>query len=213
MKSRHSHVMQALRAYVGTLPPGKIAEIDELISLLTEAWPEIEGGDAASMQPWKLARMEDAEWNPPYLSFVIERHGATVKGSTYAELQQWHVDVHGGTAWCSEGGRRVVRERNRVDVEPLAVSVATAILARQEDNRLKWLNSQRSRVRVLIGLVIPDKGPKQTVQSRRSRFRHYLECRLQANDWTPDVAPNTYKHDHTASARGLRQPDKSKWRE
>ena len=41
----------------------------------------------------KLGRMEKVEWQPPYLTFSIERHGATVKGSTRAELQNWQVDT------------------------------------------------------------------------------------------------------------------------
>ena len=48
--------------------------------LLSECWNDIDGGDVDSMATFKLERMEQLRWNPPDLSFVIERHGAIVAG-------------------------------------------------------------------------------------------------------------------------------------
>jgi hypothetical protein len=48
--------------------------------------------------------MEDLEWNPPMLSFIIERHGAMVLGSTRAENQRWEIDMNKMEAECYSFG-------------------------------------------------------------------------------------------------------------
>jgi hypothetical protein len=49
-----------------------------------------------------VSRAEELSWNPPILSFTIERHGATARGSSRAELHEWTVNLHEGTAhWAA----------------------------------------------------------------------------------------------------------------
>jgi hypothetical protein len=50
------------------------------------------------MTPNKIERIEEATWEDPIFTFVIERHGRTVHGSSRAELQRWTVDLDAGTA-------------------------------------------------------------------------------------------------------------------
>jgi hypothetical protein len=61
--------------------------------LLAGCWHEFVGAESQRMHAGKLGRMEDVRWEPPVLSFRIERHGAMGVGSTRAELQNWRVDL------------------------------------------------------------------------------------------------------------------------
>ncbi len=62
------------------------------------------------MHAGKLGRMEDVRWEPPVLSFRIERHGAMGVGSTRAELQNWRVDfdLKPAQCECSRGYRQAL---------------------------------------------------------------------------------------------------------
>jgi hypothetical protein len=86
------------------LSGGLTSETERLLFL---AWggfkfPNGDGG----MEAYKLLnRTEDLAWNAPILSFNIERHGATVGGSVYAEVQSWQVNTESGEAILGEGQR------------------------------------------------------------------------------------------------------------
>jgi hypothetical protein len=76
--------------------------------------------------------MEAVAWNPPVLTFRIERHGGTVLGSTRAELQHWHVDLERKTASLVKTGRRQLRPMQpRLNVEPLVEEIVRLIVAEQ----------------------------------------------------------------------------------
>src|SRR5262249_22158252 len=78
-------------------PRGAIQQADDrekIIGLLADCWHDFEGADETSMKDLKLTHAEDLSWRPPVLSFTIERHGATVLGSTRAELYQWTVNLN-----------------------------------------------------------------------------------------------------------------------
>ena len=65
--------------------------------------------------------MEKVVWQPPNLNFVIERHGATVLGSSRAKRHKWEVNINNRTAICSEAGYRQLEPRQRgVNVRPMA---------------------------------------------------------------------------------------------
>lgn len=62
------------------------------------------------MEAYKLlGRMEQVRWEPPVLSFIVERHGETVNGSTRAELQHWEVAVENRTARIVKTGQRQLK--------------------------------------------------------------------------------------------------------
>ena len=137
-------------------------------------------------------RIEDARWDPPLLSFSIERHGATVLGSTRAELHRWTLDLEAIAASAEPSGYRQVRPaQRRLDVQPLAEEIFAAMRERLEDERLKW--SSEEIVRVQIGKVIPEgSAAKQTVSGRRSRFRDALS-QLVKRAGGETVGANTYR--------------------
>jgi hypothetical protein len=117
------------------------------------------------------------------LSFTLERHGATVGGSTRAELHDWEVDVEKGNAFCESSHRyRQLYDRDSpLHVEPLVTEIVEMILAGKDDPKLKWLR-ERLNVRVLVGTFISGRY-KQTEQGRRRRFRQALEFKLKAEGW------------------------------
>ncbi len=89
----HSQELDDLRLYLSTLPPGPVPDIEGLLARLKPAWHHLEGSESNSMAAYKLDRIEDPDWAPPILSFVVDRHGATVLGSTRGELQHWTVNL------------------------------------------------------------------------------------------------------------------------
>lgn len=184
--------MQQLLEYLRSIPTGKIASAGELASLLAACWGEFDGADAEGMEPYKLlGRMEDIAWDPPHLSFTIERHGGTVKGSTRAELQHWNIDVETRSATCGTGGHRQLQPMQpKLNVKPIAEEIVGLILKRQQDSRLKW-NADGS-VRIVIGNVLPaGSAVQQTLAGRRKRFRVEVERLLMNYGWHK-VRTNVY---------------------
>src|SRR4051794_5739582 len=92
-------MIDKLQTYLSGLAPGPITDAAELEGLLEPCWHAFVGSDNGGMEGRKLlGRMEDGAWDPPLLTFTVERHGATVLGSTRAELQKWTVDLEKRTA-------------------------------------------------------------------------------------------------------------------
>jgi hypothetical protein len=64
----------------------------KIVNLLEGCWSELSGAHQGGMVSTKLYRAEKLRWDPPVLSFIIERHGAAVNGSSRAALQKWWID-------------------------------------------------------------------------------------------------------------------------
>jgi hypothetical protein len=180
-----------LKNFLSKLQPGPIDDTTALEPLLEQEWDSINDSDFGGMQAYKLiGRLEKVQWQSPYLTFSIERHGATVNGSTRAELQTWQVDITRWTAQIvSTGRRQLYRTTKRLDVREPVKRIADAILNNLESPSLKRYPD--GRVKVLIGTIIPPDGYQQTVAGRRKRFRALLEKLLAERGWFP-AAINTY---------------------
>ena len=154
-----------------------------MVCLLKDCWDQLEGGDAEGMQSHKLNRIEEVSWEPPRLSFIIERHGGTVLGSTRAELHRWTVDVEAKSARCMpESYRQLKPNAKRWDHVSAVQDIVNLIEEHQTDTRLKW--NDDGSVRVIIGEILPDEnGPKQTLAGRRKRFRTLLDQKLGEQGW------------------------------
>jgi hypothetical protein len=162
---------------------------DEIISLLDKCWQDLEGADQTSMKDWKLSRLENLSWNPPILSFTIERHGATVLGSTRAELQEWTVNLNLATAhWAPGGYRQLVPTAPKLNVKPIAARVCDAVRQGPASNCdlvnqgiVVWDSSDH--VSINHGMLIPSGGYQRTVAGRRRRFRDELTSKMKAIGW------------------------------
>lgn len=182
-----------LRKYLFKVGPGPISDTTQLECLLAECWDELDGSNTEGMEVYKLSsRIEGAEWNPPVLSFTIERHGCTVQGSSRADLHEWHIDINTMTATCLKVGQRQVRPMTpRLDIRPLAQEVVQLILEGKSDERLKW-NGDGS-VRIRMGKILPERSAvKQTLAARRKRLRYAVEELLGEKGWTCN-RPNVYQ--------------------
>lgn len=184
--------MKPLRSLLATVRPGHITDGDcaRVLAELSQCWESIPGCDAKSTTADKLRRAEDVCWKPPILSFKLERHGETVRGSSRASLHCWEVDTEQPEARIVETSMRQLSPNAPVmDIEKKANEIATLILNGVDDPRVTWLEA-RQRVRVNIGEVIPLTNP-QTTQGRRKRFRTLLESLMVAANWTrQDVGSN-----------------------
>lgn len=165
-------------------PPGPITsrqETDAVRAALSECWDRLTGSDDTSMRSAKLWRAQNFCWNPPILSFGIERHGGTALGSSRAERQRWEIDTESGEARWEVIGYRQVRPRQRPwDARAAADEIADAILAGRDDERLQRLPD--GRVKVLTGSIVPP-GPRETTEGRRRRFNLALASRLEQAGW------------------------------
>jgi hypothetical protein len=135
--------------------------------------------------------MQNVVWQPPVLRFIMERHGATVLGSTKAEIQEWNINLEKGIADCWNAGyKQVVARQSRLNVRPLAEEIVFLILAHKEDERLRWLKD--GSVWVQIGKILPQASAvKQTLAGRRSRFRQAVGELLCNAGWRT-VRSNVY---------------------
>lgn len=172
-----------LRRFLATMPPGPIADSTALERLLAACWHKFTGDDGG-MEGYKLPnRMEDVAWTPPKVIFRIERHKATVMGSSRAELQEWTIDLEQRTTTVETVGRRQVRQmQGRLDVQPVAEEIAAAIVEGRPDDRLKW--DGKNRVRLLFGEVLPTgSAVKETLAGRRKRLREAVAKLIASAGW------------------------------
>src|SRR5690348_6585826 len=84
--SRISGKMTRLLDHLAMISPGPIPDPAGLERLAAACWHEFQGGDGGMTGEKLLGRMEEVFWEPPVLSFIVERHGRTVMGSSRATL-------------------------------------------------------------------------------------------------------------------------------
>jgi hypothetical protein len=181
---REDSALQMLSKALYGLPPGAVEEVSSVAALLAGCWRHFAGGDSERMHAGKLGRMENLRWDPPVLSFTIERHGGMGLGSTRAELQDWRVDLDRKTAKCqrSRSYRQVLARAEGIRIEPIARELADSIMAARADRRLKWQGGET--VRVLMAEIVPShSGYKQTVTGRRKRLRAVIQQLLIEKGW------------------------------
>jgi hypothetical protein len=190
--------LDELRHYLNGLPAGKVEDKEELVHVLAACWNRFRGAGFQGMTSGKLFRLENATWNPPELSFLLERHGGTVLGSTRAVLQRWTVNLDRGTAHCDSyhGYRQLQKRATPIRTAPLVDEIVALILSGTDDWRLKWF-PDRSMVRVYLSYFIGGEF-KQTRTGRRKRFRIALDHKPLSAGWQ-NVPGKLDTHQHNDS--------------
>lgn len=166
-----------------SLPSGPVADVSTVEQLLATAWDELSGDDGG-MEGYKLLnRMEDVRWEPPILSFQIERHGGTVLGSTRAEIQHWSVDVEQKTVALVKSGRRQLRPRAKPFLMKAVIAeVITAIRDGKSDDRIRW--DGPDKVKLKTNELFPNGSAfRMTLAGRRKAFRSLVTAALVAEGW------------------------------
>jgi hypothetical protein len=178
--------MDDLIQYLASLKGGTIEDTTQLENLLSTCGDDFIGSGETNMYSSKIpGRMEAVEWNDPILSFEIERHGATVHGSSRADIYKWELDIGKRTARCQkEGYKHLYKTQPRMNTLQIAEEIVRLITERTVDERLKW-NIKTGKVKVLVGRIIPEgSAVKSTVAGRRKRFRKDLNTLLSSVGWT-----------------------------
>jgi hypothetical protein len=173
----------------GEIPIQHVRTVEEMLAACWKDELTITS-HGAEIEPYQLlGRTEALTWNPPILELEIERHGATVKGSVYADIHHWTVNVFTAEASMMVDRRRLVTPRDEpLDVKPLAREIATLILGHELDPRLD--RKSVVLVRLRIGQIIP-RTNQQTTLARRRRFVTALEAELAPHGWKK-TAVNTF---------------------
>ncbi len=184
--------LQKLRETLRSVPAGPITDDQlyrEIVRLLGECWEQMPGTHETAMRDFKLNRAEQVSWDYPVLSFILERHGGTVLGSTRAELQRWTVNLESGSVGQSvETFRQLTPTAPRLDVKPIVTRVCEAVRQGSgsdckltKSGIVSW--PDENRVIIKQGVLIPDDGFRQTVADRRRRFRDALIKQMKAQGW------------------------------
>ena len=186
---RDDGVWKQLETILVGLDTGLLNDIDtsRVEGFLAEHWDQLVKDVDGGMQGFKVVdRTEKMEWQPPVLSFKIERHGRTVLGSSRAELQHWQLDATDCVAMFNGDSYRQKRPKNpRLDIESIAREIAPLILERSEDDRLQWISS--NKVKILSASILGGQSvPKETLEGRRERLRKAVLRLIEPQGWVPN---------------------------
>lgn len=158
-----SETVVALRKLLQSIPQGPVAGgIDQSLS---EAWDDLKciGRDGAMTASKIWGRLEKVEWNPPILSFQIERHAGMINGSSRVAIQHWEVDVENGTCnFVRKGHRQLFPMAKRWNPAPTAQELASHIRKGLDHQGLRW----RKDGKVTINRGIIPACAKETKESR-----------------------------------------------
>ena len=140
-----STATKALHDELLGLPSGPIHDTDRIETLLSNAWGEFYGSDAGGMLAEKIrGRVVDLTWEPPLLSFCIERHGGTVQGSSRAEIQYWVLNMTSLSATYSVASYKQLKPRNPpLDIKPMVATLIEAISNQSEHQWIRWTGQDR----------------------------------------------------------------------
>jgi hypothetical protein len=179
-----------LTDFLATIPSGAVPDPGDLERILAACWHEFTGDDGGLTGQKLLGRMEEVVWEPPILTFKIERHGGTVLGSSRAELQHWQVNIQEKTALIvTLGHRQLMPMAKRIYIKPLVGKILEAIRAGSE-TELVWRHPDGT-VAVKTTTIFPTgSAVKMTLEGRRKRLREGLASALLKEGWLrlgPDI--------------------------
>jgi hypothetical protein len=147
---------------------------EAILKLLERGWNELDGSLCEGMEPRKVRRAEDPiEWYSPNLYFLLERHGATVLGSTRAEMQRWEINLKDRLAEPEKAGLRQLRKMDsRWPAKTVAEEIARIILNGVPDRRIQ--KTKNGKIKLISSEVFPPSTNKMTRQYRSRKFYREL---------------------------------------
>ena len=185
-RMRDMGVWEQLGTILVALNTGHLNDTDtsRVEVFLSKHWDQLFEDSGGGMQGFKVrGRTEEMEWQPPVLSFRIERHGATVLGSSRAEMQHWQLDADHCVAGFNGDSYRQLRPMNsRLDAEIIARELAPFILERKADPRLQWTGNGKVRI-LSTGILGGESIPAKTLDGRRKRLRKAVLRLIEPHGW------------------------------
>ncbi len=183
---RDDGVWKQFKTILVGINTGLLNDIDtsRVQGFLAEHWDQLDKYVEGGMRGVKVVgRTEQMEWQPPVLSFKIERHGGIALGSSRAELQHWRLDTANCVATFNGDSYRQKRPKNRMpDVESIAREITPLILERREDDRLKWPGD--GKVKILSDRILGGQyAPKETLEGWRKRLRKAVLRLIEPQGW------------------------------
>lgn len=158
------------------LPDGPLQQLD-FIGKLQAEWYSFQGVEDTSLYKSKLSRAESVSKKGNCMYFDIERHGATVNGSTRGEVHTWEVNFEDFTARIIKKTHRQLKKMDKAyNPESDVETVIQLILAKKEDDCLQWRKDKKA-CRVLTKKIIHSNFV-QTQTARAKRFKILLSSRL-----------------------------------
>jgi hypothetical protein len=177
-----SQPMRTLRVLLRRNGPGPIFDVEAARNALSDAWDECAGGDRTKLGAYSVASAQKLEWNPPLLTFLVDRHGGAAFGPSGAERQSWTIDLDAQTAevvttvyWQLRPGTPAF------GVGAAARGIAVAVAAGAARPGLVW--SSPESVRVILSAFMPP-GPMRTTDVWRKRLRIALDAEMDGLGWT-----------------------------
>jgi hypothetical protein len=169
--------LEKLRAYVASIKVGRVTDLRDLAEHLAGAWGRLNSRGAARVNGVDLvARLQQASWHPPVLRMVIGNHS----GEPANPGDRWEINVENETV--EPVNVPAAFPRPNFDMSGIVDQMVRAALERRRDPRLRWYSD--GSVRIAVGEIFPEGvGFKQTVSSRRRKFRLALDERLRAAGW------------------------------
>lgn len=187
--------LRQLVALLTDVPPGPLTGdiIDKVMNQVEGSWTDFSGSSDSKMDSGKIGRgmgAENVTWEPPILSFVILRHGAAMLGSNRAEKQGWRLNLDTKTAnHAPVGYRQLLPRAANLDVKAIVRNVFEAVAQGQNSDSelvtkglVRW--DSNDQVSITQSSIIPDDGPKKTIEGRRRRFREQLTHAMRVA-WEP----------------------------
>jgi len=130
------------------------------------------------------------QWQPPFLTFKLERHGWTVNGSSRASLHTWKVDLENRSAQITKNGHRTLdKPDDRLDCTKLAMHIAGKIQDGIDCDDFIWSDGKKT-VTLRLETIIPTTN-ERTTSGRRKRFRQIMVELMKKLDW--ESRPNYNK--------------------
>lgn len=183
---RDDGVWKQFKTILVGINTGLLNDIDtsRVQGFLAEHWDQLDKYVEGGMRGVKVVgRTEQMEWQPPVLSFKIERHPGKALGSSRDKLQHWRLDTANCVATFNGDSYRQKRPKNRMpDVESIAREMTPLILERREDDRLHWTHKGKVEIlsdRILEGQYVP----KETLEGWRKRLRKAVLRLIEPQGW------------------------------
>jgi len=122
------------------------------------------------------------QWQPPFLTFKLERHGWTVNGSSRASLHTWKVDLENRSAQITKNGHRQLdKPDDPLNCKKLAMHIAGKIQDGIDCDDYVWSDGKNTVTLRLVSII--PLTYQRTTSGRRIHFRQIMIDLMKELGW------------------------------